>query len=549
MFMNGPWRPALLAISLLASACGNTPPANGGQDAATVVVPADASTPASLCGAAAPSCFGMPDYVLQCSEDGGWHAVKCDQGKICYQGGCQALTCVPGAKQCKDNGVRTCTTDGQGFSDPVACGAGTACEEGVCLAVVCTADAVRCGTSGPERCNATGTAWLPGAACTAGTTCVDGACLASVCKQGDKICGPSTLYVCDGANKWTGTPCPTGQPCITDRCVQCVSRDKCQAWETCTDGNCVATTPHITTASLPAGSVDAPYSATLVEDGGKASFTWSIAVGALPDGLTLTSAGAISGNPTVANTFNVTLKVVDALGASDQKAFSIEITPKGKLTITTRSLPDGTVDDVYTAPLAATGGQSPYAWMTLVGPLPGGVDLLSTGSLSGTPTTPGTFTMTFRVFDAFTPPNWADQQLTAKISIAPLNITSTGTIYNLLVTKIVVLPTLIQLVPYSTNLTAKGGLKPYTWTEQAAPPGASFFITKWGLPSGLTMKPDGTISGWVTDVSDATKVTFPAFLNLPSMTGYFDSVQVADSQATPFTDKAIILLPTVPLVP
>jgi hypothetical protein len=63
------------------------------------------------------------------------------------------------------------------------------------------------------------------------------------------------------------------------------------------------------------------------------------------------------------------------------------------------------------------------------------------------------------------------------------------------------------------------------------------------------MKADGTISGWVTDVSDATKVTFPAFLNLPSMTGYFDSVQVADSQATPFTDKAIILLPTVPLVP
>ena len=43
----------------------------------------------------------------------------------------------------------------------------------------------------------------------------------------------------------------------------------------------------ITTASLAGGTVGVAYSATLTASGGTAPYTWSIASGSLPDGLTL----------------------------------------------------------------------------------------------------------------------------------------------------------------------------------------------------------------------------------------------------------------------
>jgi len=66
----------------------------------------------------------------------------------------------------------------------------------------------------------------------------------------------------------------------------------------------------ITTAALPAGTVGTAYSATLAATGGTPPYTWSIASGALPTGLTLAaSSGAISGTPTATGTANFTVKV------------------------------------------------------------------------------------------------------------------------------------------------------------------------------------------------------------------------------------------------
>src|SRR5215813_14823790 len=54
----------------------------------------------------------------------------------------------------------------------------------------------------------------------------------------------------------------------------------------------------ITTFSLPSAFVGYAYSATLHSDGGTPPFTWNINAGTLPPGLTLNSAGVISGTPT-----------------------------------------------------------------------------------------------------------------------------------------------------------------------------------------------------------------------------------------------------------
>jgi hypothetical protein len=80
----------------------------------------------------------------------------------------------------------------------------------------------------------------------------------------------------------------------------------------------VATTSNyplvITTQSLPAATVGVPYSATLTATGGIPPYTWTVISGSLPPGLSLSSAGVISGTPTTAGTYNFTVQVIDPLG-------------------------------------------------------------------------------------------------------------------------------------------------------------------------------------------------------------------------------------------
>src|SRR5215469_13774913 len=83
------------------------------------------------------------------------------------------------------------------------------------------------------------------------------------------------------------------------------------------------------------------------------------------------------------------------------------------LTITTTSLPNGTVNTAYSATLAATGGVPPYTW-TESGALPPGLVLGSNGAISGTPTTPGTSSFVAQVTDAVS--TSATQSLSITIS-------------------------------------------------------------------------------------------------------------------------------------
>ncbi|MEW6207397.1 MAG: putative Ig domain-containing protein, partial [Acidobacteriota bacterium] len=89
----------------------------------------------------------------------------------------------------------------------------------------------------------------------------------------------------------------------------------------------------------------------------------------------------------------------------------------GVLTITTSTLPNGTVGTSYSQSLAASGGTPSYTWSLASGsgPLPTGLNLGSNGVISGTPSAAGTFNFTVRVTDS--------QQATAQ---KPLSITIGG---------------------------------------------------------------------------------------------------------------------------
>ena len=83
----------------------------------------------------------------------------------------------------------------------------------------------------------------------------------------------------------------------------------------------------------------------------------------------------------------------------------------GSLAITTATLPDGTVGQVYSLALAAKGGQTPYTWTVSAGSPPSGIALATDGTLSGVPTLAGTSTFTVRVTDAGVPARSATRAL------------------------------------------------------------------------------------------------------------------------------------------
>jgi hypothetical protein len=81
-----------------------------------------------------------------------------------------------------------------------------------------------------------------------------------------------------------------------------------------------------TATPLTEGDEDEVYAGvTLAVSGGQAPYTWTVTTGTLPTGLTLSSAGVISGTPTVAGSSTFTVEAEDANGAIKTKEFTLVV--------------------------------------------------------------------------------------------------------------------------------------------------------------------------------------------------------------------------------
>jgi len=161
--------------------------------------------------------------------------------------------------------------------------------------------------------------------------------------------------------------------------------------------------PTITTTSpLPTGEISIPYSQTLSVSGGVGPFTWSLTTGSLPNGLTLSSTGTISGTPTQFGTFSFTVTVIDSFGITGTKAFSLIIARQPR--IITANVPNGRVGQPYSTFITADRGVPPFTWTIIAGTLPTGLTLTTfdprTASIQGTPTTAGQFSFTVMATDS-----------------------------------------------------------------------------------------------------------------------------------------------------
>ena len=132
-----------------------------------------------------------------------------------------------------------------------------------------------------------------------------------------------------------------------------------------------ATTLQVTTATVPGALAGEPYSATLAASGGVAPYTWSLASGSLPAGLTLDpSTGTIAGTPAAPGTSTFTVTVTDSANPAATAAATLTIAVTEPLKVTTTSLPGAIAGVPYSATLAASGGVAPYTWSLASGSLP-----------------------------------------------------------------------------------------------------------------------------------------------------------------------------------
>ncbi len=184
----------------------------------------------------------------------------------------------------------------------------------------------------------------------------------------------------------------------------------------------------IATPSLPTGIIGTAYNASLIASNGTQPYVWSVTAGALPTGLTLNATGQISGIPTTAGTFTVTIQVQDSATPiqSASRSFNMTVTVPPPFAITTLSLPAGIVGTAYNASLAASNGTLPYVWSVTVGFLPSGLTLNTSGQISGIPTAAGTFAITIQAQDSATPTQSASKDFSITISTVPPPPAPTG---------------------------------------------------------------------------------------------------------------------------
>lgn len=275
------------------------------------------------------------------------------------------------------------------------------------------------------------------------------------------VTGPAWLLINTTTGALSGTPTADGTATVTVRATNASGSDEK------TYSLTVYAKPEITTVSLPNGTMNQAYSAT-IDGTGTAPVTWSISSGALPAGLNFNaSTRTISGTPTAAGSFSITVQGTNTYGTASRSLSLFIAEPPA---ITTESLPIGITGTAYSASITGTGNPTPD-YLVESGNFPPGLNLSSSGAISGTPTTAGNYTFTVKSQNGY---GFASKSFTIAIGDAPAITTTT-------------LPDATLNQAYSAVLTGTG-TEPITWS-----------ITGGALPAGLSFNAASkTISGTPT---------------------------------------------------
>jgi sugar lactone lactonase YvrE len=145
-----------------------------------------------------------------------------------------------------------------------------------------------------------------------------------------------------------------------------------------------------------------------------------------------------------------------------------------QLTVTSPPPPNGRIQSGYKYKFTASGGTGALKWAFGGGTLPDGLVITPSGILQGTPTESGQFTFTVTVHDSSKPDlKFGHAQISLTMDPMEISFAPKGKAVN---------P--VQGDPYSGKFANEGGKKPVTFTRAGGT-----------IPPGLTLKPNGVLSG------------------------------------------------------
>ena len=185
---------------------------------------------------------------------------------------------------------------------------------------------------------------------------------------------------------------------------------------------------------LPPGEVGTLYPALqFTASGCSGPYTYSASAqnpfgqNSYPSGLSVTSAGILTGTPTMAGTFNIVVIATDSSQNQTPTPYSITINPPPAIS-TASPLPNGIVNVAYSQQITAVGGTPPYIFSMNAQP-PGIVNIdPNAGVLYGTPSKIGTYSFNIGVTDSLGVQTVFPFQVTfvtvaSQIQVVPLALT------------------------------------------------------------------------------------------------------------------------------
>lgn len=232
-------------------------------------------------------------------------------------------------------------------------------------------------------------------------------------------------------------------------------------------------------ATLAAWTVGRPMTQTISVSGGSGPFSYEIVAGAAPPGTSFGADGRLTGTPSSAGYWPLTVKVTDVHGVTGTRAYGLTV--NAVPTVTPSTFPEWTTGQAFRFPFGCAAGTGPFTFALDGGSAPAPSLDATTGLFQGAASAAGTYDYTVRAIDI----RGAETTRAYRTVLNPLPSVTTAAV-----------PPAAAGRAYAAQLRTSGGTAPFDWG-----------VLTSSLPAGLQLAAaTGIVSGTPTARADVSAI-------------------------------------------